>query len=162
MQKCLCARALHLRSFGHRRYYTKLVPAFISLCLVSIYTVMHYSQIMPQYEDMQLSLGCMIGSNASSRTKLPYQCKYLCSCSYISVVHAHHLTAIVYEIAVPIFQSPQCSRFGLVLTEIIKLCTVGHNIQACLFLFREMWFSLWKAQYKKHFYNLCRMSHVVM
>ena len=73
---------------------------------------------MPQYEDMQLSQGCMIGSNASSRTKLPYQCKYLCSCSYISVVHAHHLTAIVYEIAVPIFQSPQHSRFGLVLTEI--------------------------------------------
>ena len=93
---------------------------------------------MPQYEDMQLSLGCMIGSNASSRTKLPYQCKYLCSCSYISVVHARHLTAICVWDSSPHLPVTAAQQIwpGLNWN---KLCRVGHNIQACPFSFREMW-----------------------
>ena len=116
---------------------------------------------MPQYEDMQLSLGCMIGSNASSRTKLPYQCKYLCSCSYISVVHARHLTAICVWDSSPHLPVTAAQQIwpGLNWN---KLCRVGHNIQACPFAFREMWLFFFMEWYNKHFYNLCRMSGVVL
>ena len=147
MQKLLCARrTLPLRSFGHRRYYT-------SVCwhLVSIYS-----------HALQLDDAVVWRHAANSRIHVCVKCQPQNETAmHTNVANASHRSTADLAWSWPglglvlAWSWPGLDRFGLsfsLLQQIWpsldwnKLCTVGHNIQECLFFFREMWlFFLWKA-----------------